>query len=354
MTAKQRSLLRRIARDVGVTALILLLASVICYILSHAFNDNNPFASSVFILAVALVSLLTSGYACGIAASVIGVFAVNYMFTYPFWNFDLTQYGYPLTFFVMLVVSVLISTLTTRLKRQEALKHEAEREKLRADLLRSISHDIRTPLAAIVGSSSVLLTDAALTEESRHALILEINRSADWLVRMTENILSATRLSGGVQLQKSEEVIEEVVGCAIGRFRRLYGEKPVRVIKPEQLLFAPMNAGLIEQVIFNLLQNVAEHSPKATQIEIELFTKNDDAVCLVRDNGNGIAPERMEYLFDSYMKPNQGDLADGRRSMGIGLNVCKAIIAAHGGTITAENNASGGATFSFTLPMREE
>ena len=344
----------QIERDIGITLLILLLASLVCYVLSKAFDDNNPFASSVFILAVAIISLWTNGYTCGIAASVIGVFCVNYMFTYPFWSFDLMQYGYPLTFLVMLLVSILISTLTTRLKRQEALRREAEREKTRADLLRSISHDIRTPLSAIVGSSSALLTDAALTEENKRVLIAEINRGANWLVRLTENILSATRLSGDVQLEKTEEVMEEVVGSAIGRFRKLHGALPVHVKKPEELLFVPMNAGLIEQVIFNLLQNVSVHAPKATQIEIELRTAGGFAVCAVCDDGGGIPEETLRRVFDGYQTPGNGACVDGGRSMGIGLSVCKAIITAHGGQITAQNNASGGATFSFTLPIKGE
>ncbi len=345
---------QRIVRDVGVTLLLLLLAAWVCYVLSHAFDDNNPFATSVFILAVALVSLFTSGYAYGVAASVIGVFCVNYMFTYPFWQFDMALYGYPLTFFVMLVVSILISTLTTRLKRQEAVRHEAEREKLRANLLRSVSHDIRTPLAAIVGASSVLMADTALSEADKRALAGEINRGADWLVRLTENILSATKLSGDVQLVKTEELVEEVVGSAISRFHRLHGALPVRVQKPDELLFAPMNAGLIEQVLFNLLQNIATHAPTATHAEIELRVEGGRLLCSVRDDGCGIAPDVLPDIFTGYLKPGDGLCADGGRSMGIGLSVCKAIIAAHGGDITAENNAQGGASLTFSLPLKED
>lgn len=340
-------------RDAGVTVLILAMAVSVCYVLSHAFDDNNPFASSVFILAVALISLFTTGYAYGAAASLIGVFCVNYMFTYPFWQFDMAISGYPLTFFVMLVVSILISTLTTRLKRQEALRHEAEREKLRADLLRSISHDIRTPLASILGSSSVLMNDTALSDAERRVLAAEINRGAGWLVQMTENILSVTRLSGDVQMVKNEEAMEEVVGSAIGRFRKLHAELPVRVTKPDELLFVPMNAGLIEQVLFNLLQNVALHAEGATEIVIALCVDGNDAVCEVGDDGGGIPEEKLPTLFDGRLHKDDGRSGNGC-GMGIGLAVCRAIVVAHGGTITAKNNASGGATVRFTLPMKEE
>lgn len=344
---------RRAMRDLGVTTLILALAAFICYSLSQVFDDNNPFASSVYILAVAVISLCTSGYVYGIVASVIGVFSVNFMFTYPFWHFSLDFYGYPLTFFVMLVVSILISALTTRLKKQEALRHEAERAKLRANLLRSISHDIRTPLSAIIGSSSALITNTSLSEADRRSLAEEINRGANWLVRLTENILSVTKLSGDVQLVKHEEVMEEIVGSAIGRFRKLHGELPVRVVRPEEILFVPMNSGLIEQVLFNLLQNVSLHAAKATQITIDIREDGGYAVCSIVDDGGGLPPESLSGVFDGYFALGDGHCVDGGQSMGIGLSVCKSIITAHGGTIRAENNALGGATFTFTLPLKE-
>ena len=342
---------RKILRDIGITVAVLLVAAVICYMLSHAFDDNNPFASSVFILAVALISLFTDGFAYGVAASVIGVFCVNYIFTYPFWSFNMELYGYPLTFFVMLVVSVLISFLTARLKKQEAIKAEAAREKLRADLLRSVSHDIRTPLAAIVGASSVLMENPALTGAEKYALAADIHRGADFLVHLTENILTVTRLSGDVQLEKQDEVFEEIVGSAIGRYKKSGGTLPVHVTKPADILFVPMNAGLIEQVLVNLLQNILAHAPTATKAVIDITAGNKLLTCAVSDDGEGFAPETALHAFDGTLRVGNGRCADGARGTGTGLSVCRAIIAAHGGEITAANNASGGATVSFTLPM---
>lgn len=140
-----------VARDALVFAGIMALAVALSMALSGLHNDNNPFATPLFILAVALVARLTDGYLWGIAASLVGTFCVNYMFTYPFWQFDVTLTGYPLTFLMMLVVSVIISALTTQIKRQEQLRFEMEREKMHANLLRAIAHDIRTPLSAIMG-----------------------------------------------------------------------------------------------------------------------------------------------------------------------------------------------------------
>lgn len=130
--------------DLFYTMLVLGAAVAVCSLLSQMHDDNNPFAVLIFVLAVAVVALVTNGYLWGVAASVIGVFCVNFMFTYPFWSFDMSITGYPLTFIVLLVVSVVISTLTTRVKQSERLRYEIESEKLRADLLRALSHDLRT------------------------------------------------------------------------------------------------------------------------------------------------------------------------------------------------------------------
>ena len=132
-------------------ALILGAAMAISFVLARVNDDNNPFAMAVFLLAVALVARVTKGYFWGIAASVTGTFCVNYFFSYPFWAFNVTYPGYPLTMAIMLVVSILISTLTTQIIRQEQLKLEMDKEKMHANLLRAIAHDIRTPLASILG-----------------------------------------------------------------------------------------------------------------------------------------------------------------------------------------------------------
>jgi len=179
-------------RDTLMFILIMGCAVAVCELLSVCYDDNNPFATSVFILAVVLVSRFTTGYWPGILASAVGVVSVNYLFTYPFHEFNLTIDGYPLTFAVMLVVSVLVSTLTTQIKRQEQLRYEAERDRMRANLLRSVSHDIRTPLTAIMGLSATVEESETLTDEGR-GMVEEIHQNAQWLLHLSENILSVTR-----------------------------------------------------------------------------------------------------------------------------------------------------------------
>ena len=312
------------ARDTLRMLLLLGAAVAVCSVLSRVHDDNNPFAVLIFVLAVAIVALVTNGYVWGVLASVIGVFCVNYMFTYPFWSFDMSITGYPLTFVVMLVVSVVISTLTTRVKQTERLRYEIESEKLRADLLRALSHDLRTPLASIEGADSLLLEQPDLSEAERRTLLEQIRQETRWLTRITENMLSVTRMAGEqVSLHRTDEVVEEIVDSAVMKLRRSRNALPVTVIRPQEILTAPMDATLMEQVI-------------------------------LEDDGAGFPPELLPQLFDRKLLPQPRSCADGRRGLGLGLTLCSAIIKAHGGRMTAENRPEGGARVCLWLPAGTE
>ena len=345
---------RGVIRDVLVFTLILAVATLLSMALSGIHDDNNPFATPVFILAVALTARRTDGYAYGIAASLVGTFCVNYMFTYPFWEFDIAQPGYPLTFAMMLVVSVIISALTTQIKRQEQLRFDAEREKMHANLLRAIAHDLRTPLSAILGASSAL-REQALSPEDRAALLEGIGRDAQWLVRVTENLLSVTRFTGGtVTLKKTDEALEEIIGSAIVKYRRAEGALPVYVERPDRLLLVPMDAMLVEQVLINLFDNVGAHAGTATGIWLRVEEEPGRVVIRVEDDGKGFPAGPPEALFEGRLRGDGERGGDRRRSMGIGLSVCRTIVRAHGGEMTAGRSGRGGAAIAFTLPCTEE
>ena len=335
--------------SVGILATAVLLSMA----LSGLHDDNNPFATPLFILAVALIARLTDGYAYGVAASLVGTFCVNYMFTYPFWEFDVTLTGYPLTFAMMLVVSVIISALTTQIKRQEQMRFEADREKMHANLLRAIAHDLRTPLSSILGASSAL-TEQKLTQADQATLLDGIHRDAQWLVRVMENLLSVTRFTGGdVTLKKSDEALEEIIGSAIVKYRRTADALPVHVDMPERLLMVPMDAMLIEQVLINLFDNVSAHARTATQIWLRVSCEPDRVVIRVEDDGVGIPAHRMPGLLDGTLHQSDQCRPDDRRSMGIGLSVCRTIVRAHGGDMKADKSAHGGAAVLFYLPCSE-
>lgn len=342
----------KLLKNALISILCLASATLICRLLSGLADDNNPWAVSVFILAAALTARLTDRPIWGIAVSAAGVICVNLLFTYPFGEFNMTIPGYPLIFACMGIVSIMISTLTSRIKQQDRIRLEMEKEKLRADLLRSVSHDIRTPLTAITGASSALLENADLPEESKHELLEEINKDAKWLTRLTENILSVSKLSGGdVKIRKEEEYMDEIISAAIVKYRRMNGALPIRVTKPDEMVFVPMDATLIEQVLLNLFENAADHGISATVINVLLQYENGFARVTVKDDGQGIDAEILPRLFDIYVKADSGPARGDRSNMGIGLSVCRSIIAAHGGTICASNPPEGGAEISFTLPL---
>ena len=346
---------KTLLHDALCTLLLLGGAVAVCSVLSRVHDDNNPFAVLIFVLAVAIAALVTTGYVWGVVASVVGVFCVNYMFAYPFWSFDMSISGYPLTFMVMLVVSVVISTLTTRLKQTERLRYEVESEKLRADLLRALSHDLRTPLASIEGAGSLLLEQPDLTEAERRTLLEQIRQETRWLTRITENMLSVTRMAGDqVSLHRTDEVVEEIVDSAVMKLRRSRHALPVTVIRPQEILTAPMDATLMEQVILNLLENAVNHAEGATRIRVEIAGQGDTVMIAVEDDGAGFPPELLPQLFDRKLLPQPRSCADGRRGLGLGLTLCSAIIKAHGGRMTAENRPEGGARVCLWLPVGTE
>ena len=342
-------------RDTVMFLFIMGCAVAVCELLSVCYDDNNPFATSVFILAVVLVSRFTTGYWPGILASAVGVVSVNYLFTYPFHEFNLTIDGYPLTFAVMLVVSVLVSTLTTQIKRQEQLRYEAERDRMRANLLRSVSHDIRTPLTSIVGNTAAILeNEDSFSPEQKRRLLEDVNEDAQWLIRMVENLLSITRMSGGqAKIEKDCEAAEEIVGVSVSKFTKRFPAIKVSIEVPDEVLMVPMDATLIRQVIMNLLENAAIHGGNVTQIRVCLSREGTNACFSVSDNGVGIPKERLSTIFNGGLSGVSHNNFDMKKNMGIGLSVCYTIVKAHDGTMTAENLDSGGACFRFYLPLEE-
>ena len=336
----------------AVTAGLLLLGCALSGALL-ALDHTGGFVSMIFVLVVVLVARLTDGYAYGAAASFVGVVCVNYIFTYPYWEFNFTISGYPLTFFTMLSVSLIVSALTSQIKRQEQLRVETDRETMRANLLRAVSHDLRTPLTSIVGSASAILeNDALLPPQQKTALLRNVRSEAQWLIRMVENLLSITRMGDGTaRLSKELEAAEEVLSSVGGKFQQRFPGIQLTLTAPREALFVPMDAILIEQVLMNLLENAAAHG-QSSAILLSAERQSAGAVFTVRDNGLGIPEEILPEIFSPAL-PSKLHAGDDRRNMGIGLSVCSSIVKAHGGSMSACNVREGGAMFRFTLPMEE-
>ena len=225
---------------------------------------------------------------------------------------------------------------------------------MRGNLLRAVSHDIRTPLTAIVGGIDAILENGEkLSPETRTSLLENMRDESNWLIGVVENLLSVTRMSGASNIKKELEAGEEVLSAAAMKFQRHYPATRVEISAPDTLLMIPMDIILIEQVLINLMENAVQHGKTTTQISLRLTRSDDLAVFEVSDDGQGIAPALLPHLFDGYLTRDQEAISDKRRNMGIGLSVCKSIVQAHGGAMRASNRPAGGALLQFTLPLEE-
>ena len=345
---------KRVFLDFAFSAVILVTAFALNLVLLQWFSIPSV-TPMTFVLGVFLIAWRTQGYFWGIVSSLASVMAVNYAFTYPYWAFNLIRPECLASAVVMLMVSIMTSTMTTQIKRQEQMKAEAEKERMRGNLLRAVSHDLRTPLTSIAGSADLLLENADLPEESRRELLTSVKDDAEWLIRMVENLLSITRVGGeNTSIQKSPEPAEEVVADAVRKFRRLYPDINVQAELPEDVLFVPMDAVLICQVFTNLLENAALHGGGTRNITVSAEVRGRSACFCVEDDGAGISENALPYLFEDRpsLRSAPAD-SGGRHNMGIGLSACRAIVKAHGGTMEAQNVPGRGARFCFTLPLDE-
>lgn len=237
-----------------------------------------------------------------------------------------------------------------------ALAQEAQRaaiafeeERLRSTLLSSVSHDLRTPIASIVGASSALLREQPIDEVTRRELLESIQQEGGRLDRQVRNLLDMTRLeSGKVQLRSDWTPVDEVVGMALHRLEeRLRGRDVLTDLAPD-LPPVPMDGLLIETLVLNLLDNVLRHTPSGTPIEVAATATNGSVTITVADRGPGIPAGELEAIFEKFRRSPSGSHAGGT---GLGLAICRAIALLHGGTIRAANRAGGGALFTLTLPL---
>lgn len=238
-------------------------------------------------------------------------------------------------------------------EKEEAAIH-ARNEQLRANLLRAISHDLRTPLTSISGNASNLLTNGeALDGETKHRLYSDIYDDSMWLINLVENLLSVTRLEDGrMNLHISAELVEDVVAEALRHVNRKSVEHHITVEHKDEFLLAKMDAKLIVQVVINIVDNAIKYTPPGSNIKILTERRGDKAVIHIADDGPGISDDVKPHIFDMFYS-GANKVADSRRSLGLGLSLCKSIVTVHGGTLTVKDNQPQGTIFTFTLPAEE-
>lgn len=239
---------------------------------------------------------------------------------------------------------------------KQAAEMETQREQLRANLLRAISHDLRTPLTAISGNAGMLMEKSvSLNENRKQEMYRSIYDDSMWLVNLTENLLSLTRIENGtLPLRRDAEMIGDIFHEALSHVDRRAAEHEIRVELEDDMLMANMDARLIVQVIINIVNNAVKYTPEGSDICLSAKKENSMVRIEIADNGPGISDEAKQRLFDMFYTGNTGSAgADSRRGLGLGLSLCKSIVEAHGGSITVHDNQPHGSVFSFTLPLEE-
>jgi two-component system sensor histidine kinase KdpD len=318
-------------------------STLVALVLDAYFHVVN--VALVYLLAVVLVALR---YRRGpvIAVSVLNVAAFNFFFIPPRGTFHVDDPQYLLTFAMMLGVGLIVSGLTDRVraraKAQAALAIEAETERVRSALLASISHDLRTPLAVITGASSTLAERGErLSAEERAALAQSIYQQARDVSELVTKVLQMTRLeSGAIRLERDWGSLNEIAGTVLRRLRERLADHLMMVDLPEDLPLVRVDATLIEQVLTNLLENAARHTPPRTLIRLRVQNQQTHLVVSVEDFGPGLPEGDLEHIFKKF-----------HRGAGLGLAICRAIVELHKGRIWAERLPGVGTAFRFTLPL---
>ncbi|MBU3875837.1 DUF4118 domain-containing protein [Faecalicatena sp. AGMB00832] len=258
------------------------------------------------------------------------------------------------------LLHAIIENVSLALERIEIMteqiqdRQKIEKERDRANLLRSISHDLRTPLSGIMGTSEMLM-DMTDKQDRRYCLIQGIYQDADWLKSLVENVLNLTRLRDGeVLIQKEPEAIEEIIGCAVAHVEKAFPDREIDVQIPEEFHLVPMDARLMEQVITNLLDNAVKHTKPDEKIQVAVSYTRAEVIVTVRDEGEGIASCDAPNIFQMFYtsKTRSSDI---KKGIGLGLAICETVIKAHGGTICGQNRQDHqdhqGAEFIFRLPF---
>lgn len=350
-------------RDYAAALGAVVVATVLGWPLYHGFHlpdERRPHLvanTNVLMLYLVGVVWVATRYSrrAAIVASVLGVLLFDLCFVPPYLRFNVADQQYLITFSVMLLTALVISTQTDRLRSQSAAAREAweraEAEFLRNTLLSGVSHDLRTPLAAITGATSLLVESGdRLPMAARAELLAAIADEADRMERLVNNLLDMTRLeAGGLALKREWQHVQEVVGAALHHSLKRLGDRPVTTDVPATLPMVYIDSVAVEQVLVNLLDNAVEYTPAGQAIDVTARATAAEVSVEVADRGPGLPPEAGQRVFEKYFRasPRTGKARGG---LGLGLAICKGLVEAHGGTITAANRPGGGAVFRVSLP----
>lgn len=258
--------------------------------------------------------------------------------------------------FIKTVIAELILVLQRELltREKEEARIQVEREKLKSTLLRSISHDLRTPLTSIAGGANFLVSNLGTVEKNTSKNILQdISNEAMRLNGMVENLLNMTRIQDdNLKVNKKIEVVDDIISTAVSAITNRKDNHILEVEETKDIILFPCDAQLMVQVLINLLDNAFKHTLDTSKVILKTFINDNKIIFQVIDNGRGIEKNQLAHIFDDFFTTSL-DQGDHKRGIGLGLAICKAIVEAHNGKISAFNNNLGGATFEISLPLEE-
>lgn len=312
----------------------------------------------MYILGVLITSVITNHQIYSLITSIVSVFVFNFLFTEPRYTLKAYEKEYPVTFITMFVAAFLTGSLAAKLKEHSAQSAKAlliaQKEQLRANLLRSISHDLRTPLTSISGNASNLLSNGEKFDlETKKRLYMDIYDDSMWLNNLVENLLSVTKIEeGSLNIRPQAELLDEIIAEALQHISRKKEEHEIVFRTSEDFILVKVDARLIMQVVINIVENAIKYTQNGSEIIITTERTEKEAVVRIADNGPGIPDDMKSQVFEMFYSGAKS-IADSRRSLGLGLSLCKSIITAHGGSLELTDNEPHGAVFTFTLPIEE-
>lgn len=344
-------------RDSFYLFFVLLVVTLVGASLSRlGFNDTTVI--SVFLLGILGVSVASESQIFGILATFFSFLIFNFLFAEPIHSFRINDKGYLITFgivsFTFFFINNQLARFKEHTKKSADIAIHAEQERLRSTLLRSISHDLRTPLTTISGNASILLDNSAVLDDTKkNELYTAIYNDSLWLNSLVENLLSITRIEDGkMDLNLQTELLTEVINEALEHIAIKPNQHVIRVDVTDDLLMASMDLRLILQVLINIVENAIKYTPPEAEIVVTAKSCGQKVIVEIADNGNGIDDDKKVRVFDMFYSEGNG-CGDNRRGLGLGLALCKAILTAHGEKIYMRDNVPHGTVFGFTLKAVE-
>lgn len=350
---------------ITITAVTVIVATVFAIILNYA-EIGRENVLLVYTVGVLVTAYFTEGYRYGIYSSIMCVMAFNYLFTEPYRDFSIANKNDMVLLFFFLLTALIGTNLSVRFQKQvkiatklskerERIKYAMEKEQLRSNLLRSISHDLRTPLTGIAGASALMMNEKTSKDaEVVRSLAEDINEQVDWLSQIIENILNMTRIeSGNLEINRQAEAVEDLLNNALTGMKGRGGKREIQVEIPEDIIMIEVDGRLIVQVLVNFLDNAIKNTHEDGRIRLKVVEEGNMVWFCCEDNGRGIKEEILPTMFDEFVTDKAVN-QDSGRGIGLGLAICKAIVQAHGGKIEAVNKEEGGACVRFGIPYGGE